>query len=258
MTHTLTNEDRDTLLRDGFLLKRGLAGRERAEAARRLINAHVGKNGIDPAKLATYSTQTYCPEIRDDPLITGLVNNDDVGGVIDELIGLETLKPVGGGQIALRFPRPPSADDGAIKAKFDGSPGYHIDGVPYPNNGVPEGEVHNFTCLVGVLLNDQPTPWRGNFTAWPGSHDRVAAHLREHGVDDLAGKKTPHVADGPGTQVTGEAGDVVFANHLTLHGIAPNLSPEVRYNCFFRLWSNARGRYAPEPLTDPWREWKVG
>lgn len=33
---------------------------------------------------------------------------------------------------------------------------WHIDGLPTPESGVPEGQVHNFTILVGVLLNDLP------------------------------------------------------------------------------------------------------
>ncbi len=264
-TASLTDADIAFLLDNGYLVKRGLAGRERAERARRLINATLGTNGIDPDRLPNYRTQTYVPEIRDHEAIVSLVENPEVRAVRDGLFDPDTLNPVGGGQIALRFPKLPDGDDEAIRAgwgKGKRGGGYHIDGLPMrpgaPSNGVPPGEVHNFACLVGVLLNDQPTDFRGNFTVWPGSHREMAAHFREHGANDLAETGTPKVVTSQPLQITGEPGDVVFAAHLLAHGIAPNLSGDVRYNCFFRFWPKHRGRFSNEALLDPWAEWKIG
>ena len=260
---TLTAVTDDQLARlktDGYLVLPGLAGVDRADRARRRINAHLGKHGLPPDKLTQFATQTYVPEIRDHPDFRALIDNDDVKAVLDDLIGWDTIKPDFYHQIALRFPQPPDADDERIKADF-GMKGYHIDGLPsppgYPHNGVPAGEVHNFTVLVGVILNDQPTGFRGNFRAHPGSHEEMAAHYRQHGLDNIAENGIPQVATAPPHQITGHPGDVILANHLTAHGIAPNLSPDVRYNLFTRLWPKNRGFFGPEAMTDPWHEWKV-
>lgn len=252
----ITSEQIDTLRRDGFVVLPQLAGRERAETARRTVNHYLGEHGIPPDRLPQFRTQSYCPELRGDPAIVDLIRCEPVSRMIDDLIGLDTLNPVEGGQIALRFPQPPGPGDDEARNQPQ-TKGYHIDGVPSPNNGVPPGEVHNFVALVGVLLNDQPEPFRGNFRAHPGSHEEMAAYFREHGTDDLAEKGTPRIVTEPARQVTGQAGDVVITNHLTAHGIAPNLSPEVRYNVFFRLWSSGRGKFSDAALKNPWQEWKI-
>jgi len=53
----------------------------------------------------------------------------------------------------------------------------HIDGLHTPTNGVPEGELHNFTVLLGVALTDAPTPNMGNFGYIPCSHAALARAL---------------------------------------------------------------------------------
>ena len=258
----LTDDDVTFLLDNGYLLKRGLAGRERAERARRLVNAKLGSDGMPPDALPQWRTQTYFPELREHDAIRGLVDNDAVRRVTDALFGPDTLKPIVGGQIALRFPKPPADDDEQVRVAFAEQHTYHIDGLPMkpgqPSNGVPQGEVHNFACLIGVVLNDQPSEFRGNFTVWPGSHKEMAAHFQSGGFDRLAETGTPKIVSAKPLQITGEPGDVVFAHHLLAHGIAPNLSGDVRYNCFFRAWPNDRGHFQPAALTDPWHEWKIG
>ena len=259
---SLTPADEAAILKDGYLHKPGLVPRDVAERARRAINADLGRNGIDPSRVVEFRTQSFCPDLRDQPPVTDLINHPAVEEVIDALIAVER-KPAWGGQIALRFPQPiDEARDAKTRGDWGGRWSYHIDGTPprpnAPDNGVPPGEVHNFALLVGVLLNDQPSPWRGNFTVWPGSHLEMADHFRRNGVERLAETGTPPVATAGGRQVTGGVGDVVFAHHLTAHGIAPNLSADVRYNCFFRVWPAGRGKYNPAALTDPWAEWKIG
>ena len=259
----MNGQDTESVKSDGFLILRGAVEPERVERARRAINAHLGEHGMRPEDLPGFRTRTYCPDLRDTPPIGDLIRSPAVTEAIDSLIGLETIDLPAGGQIALRFPQPPDeAKDAERRAAWERGQGYHIDGAPSPPdrtpNGVPPGEVHNFAMLVGVLLNDQPTPYRGNFSVWPGSHLEAAAWFREHGTDDVTGGGNyPRVATAAPLQVTGKAGDAVLAHHLLAHGIAPNLSGDVRYNCFFRLWPTARGRYNPAALTNPWAEWKV-
>ncbi|MEL7237399.1 MAG: phytanoyl-CoA dioxygenase family protein, partial [Planctomycetota bacterium] len=229
-----------------------LVPRDIALNARRAINHHLGSAGLDPEKLSVFAQQSYCPEIRQTPPIGDLYNNAPVQAVIEKLFGTNYLKPITGAQIALRFPMEPGKPP---REKL----GYHIDGIPNGQNGVPLGEVHNFAALMGVILNDQPTPDRGNFTVWPGSHLKMAAHFREHGYANLAETGTPRIVDeADAVQITGEPGDVVIAHHLLAHGIASNASPDIRYNCFIRLWPAHRDHYSADALVDPWHEWQIG
>ena len=251
MSAPLSDADVQHLLDHGYIVLRGLVPQDVALRARQAINHHLGTAGLDPEKLSIFDQQTYCPEIRYMPVIADLINNERVAAVLHQLFGEDFLKPINGAQIALRFPMEPDAPARE-------NVGYHIDGLPGGQNGVPRGEVHNFAALVGVVLSEQPTRDRGNFTFWPGSHLKMAEHFRTHGFENLADTGTPRIIDGPGNQLTGSPGDVVIAHHLLAHGIASNASPDIRYNCFARLWPKHRGHFSAEAITDPWAEWQIG
>src|SRR5678815_1227883 len=59
------------------------------------------------------------------------------------------------------------------------------EGMDSPHNGVPFGEIRNFTMLVGVFLSDVTGPYSGNFTVWPGTHTIFEEYFREHGPMSL-------------------------------------------------------------------------
>jgi len=120
--------------------------------------------------------------------------------------------------------------------------------------------VLNFTLIASVLLSDVPEPYSGNFTVWPGAHRPMAAYLREHGFDSLM-NGLPRIPMPEAHQITGQAGDVVFAHYMLPHTAAINLSPHVRYAIFFRMTPNDRppdpevGAQRAEAILDPWLEW---
>src|SRR5205085_11018524 len=135
------------------------------------------------------------------------------------------IKPVGSGQIALRFPGladPPPP------------PKPHLDGMHSPNNGVPEGTIQNFTMLVGVLLSDLTGPYAGNFTVWPGTHHQYEQYFRDQTPQSLLNGMPPIDMPEP-CQISGRAGDVALVHYELAHSAAPNVSPYVRYAVFFRL-----------------------
>jgi len=66
----------------------------------------------------------------------------------------------------------------------------------------------------------------------------------------------------------GKPGDVVIANYMTAHLVAPNQSPNIRYACYFRIHSSNFGsdkppgerwwegrRHRPEAMLAPWCDW---
>ena len=130
---------KQSLYRDGFVLLPGAVPPALVDAALRAINASLGDEGIDPAELARFRAQSYCPEVQGAAAITDLVRASDVWSLAESAIGPGQMQPIESGQIALRFPgrEPPRP------------PHPHLDGMYTATNGVPKGTIRNFTALVG-------------------------------------------------------------------------------------------------------------
>jgi hypothetical protein len=241
----LTTAQKQELCDKGYVKLPGVVPAEMVNRARRAINASLGQNGMDPALLTKFRAQSYCPELQNDPVITDLFSETPIKALAESAIGAGKIKPIGSGQIALRFPSmdPPR------------EPGPHIDGMYSPTNGVPEGTIQNFTALVGVFLSDLPEPYAGNFTVWPGTHTIYERYFREHGPQSLL-EGMPKVELPQPEQFLGKAGDAALVHYQLAHGIAGNGSPNVRYAIFFRLKHVDHDQIHWECMTDIWREWE--
>jgi Phytanoyl-CoA dioxygenase (PhyH) len=241
----LTVEQKQTLYRDGFALLPGAVPRALVDDALRAINASLGDDGIDPARLPTFRAQSYCPELQDAAVITDLVNASAVWSLAESAIGSGRISPLGHGQIALRFPsrNPPRV------------PHPHLDGMYTPDNGVPEGEINNFTALVGVVLSAVPHADMGNLVVWPGSHLQYEEYFRARGPQALL-EGMPAVALREPRQLTAEPGDAILCHYQLGHGIAANTSPHIRYAIYFRLKHVDHDSIHWECMTDIWREWE--
>ena len=123
-----------------------------------------------------------------------------------------------------------------------------------PLNGVPEGQILNFTALVGVYLSDVPADNWGNFTVWPGSHRAYADYFAAEGADALLRGMPPVNLSDP-VQLKPHAGDAVLSHYQIGHGIAPNTGPNIRYAIYFRLKRRGHDAIRTEVMTDLWREW---
>lgn len=240
----LTHEQKKTLYEEGAVHLPGVVPTEVVERALRAINASLGGEGIDPARLTTFRSQSYCPEITKSPAIAGLLHDSPLWSLAESAIGPGAIKPVNAGQIALRFP--------TNEAPRDPQP--HIDGMYTPTNGVPKGTIGNFTALIGVFLSDIPHDYMGNFTIWPGTHRLYEDYFRAHGPQALL-EGMPQVDLPQSRQVTGRAGDAMLCHYQLGHGIAGNGSPYIRYAVFFRLSYVDHDALHWECMTDIWREW---
>lgn len=245
----LTEEQKRGFFRDGFLHVTDVVPSRLVARARRAINNSLGA-GIDPNQLVRFNNQSFCPELRDDSRLLRLATTPDVWSYVRALLGDHRVVRPKGCQIALRFPLP------------EGTPrqitGGHIDGYHTPRNGVPDdGVVRSFTMLLGIMLSDVPTPFSGNFTAWPGTHRRMARYFRDHGVNTLHGGDVLSLGlrlPKP-VAVTGKAGDIVLAHYQVAHTVSPNLSGDIRYMCFFRLSVRGLANHRVESMLDIWRDW---
>jgi len=241
----LTHEQKEQFRNEGYLKLPGIVPQTLVLTARRAINAYLGANGMDPNELGRYRAQSYCPGLGKEAAITDLYNASPLRTVAEGLIGDGMVKPVGSGQIALRFP---SLDETPRK------PGPHLDGMYTPTNGVKEGTIGNFTALIGVFLTDLPEPNAGNFTVWPGTHQQYEAYFREHTPQSLFQGLPPIPMPEP-VQFTGSAGDAALVHYQLAHGIAANLSPNIRYAIFFRLFHVTHEENHWNCMTDIWLEW---
>jgi len=240
----LTQAQKRALFQEGYVVLPGVVPRAAVDAALHTINRSLGDQGMAPEKLTQFRSQSYCPEAQGSPAISGLFNDTPLRSVSESLIGAGKVRPVRGGQIALRFPN----------SEAPRAPGAHIDGMYSPTNGVPQGTIANFTALAGVFLSDVPGADAGNFTVWPGSHRLHEAYFREQGPQSLL-QGMPKVAMPEPRQITARAGDAVLCHYLLGHGVAGNASPHVRYAIFFRLTHADHDAVKWESMTDMWLEW---
>lgn len=244
LTGTLSTEQKREIVDTGFTLLRNIVPADKVAAALRVINAALGANGADPARLDIFRAQSWVPEATGDPAIIKLLTETPLWSLAESAIGTGTIEPVESGQIAMRFPSTQPA----------GTPHAHIDGMYTPTNGVPEGQIRNFTALVGVYLSDVPTPDAGNFVVWPGTHRIYADYFARAGADALLNGMPP-VEIGDPVQTLPNAGDAVLSHYQIGHGIASNVSPNIRYAIYFRLKRIGHDEIRQEVMTDLWREW---
>lgn len=229
----------------GYVVVPGVVPRVMVDGALKAINHSVGQ-GMPAEQMATMRAQSYCTELQGAPVITDLWNRTPALPLAESLVGEGKLRPIRGAQIALRFPGdydPPPA------------PKPHLDGMHSPTNGVPEGAIHNFTLLAGILLSPLHTPYCGNFTVWPGTHLQHERYFRQHGPQSLL-DGLPRITMPEPVQVTGEPSTLVLAHYLLAHAAAPNVSPHVRYALFFRLTHVEHDARKWESMTDAWLEYE--
>jgi len=240
----LTNDQKQALYTDGFVALPGIVPQERVDAAPRAINASLGERGMAPDDLPTLRARSYAPEVQGTAAITELLTATPLWEVAESAIGAGKIRPATSGQIALRFP----SMDPARAAHP------HIDGMYSPTNGVPKGEIRNFTALVGVFLSDVLSDNAGNLSVWPGTHALHAEYFRREGSQALL-NGMPQVTLPAPLQVKARAGDAILAHYTLAHGITGNESPHIRYAIFFRLTHVDHDTMKWESMTDIWREW---
>ena len=79
----------------GYLRVPGAVPAVMVDAAVKAINHSFG-NGIDPAKMITFQSRTFCPELREAPEITDLYNQTPVKALAESMMGNGKVNPVHG------------------------------------------------------------------------------------------------------------------------------------------------------------------
>ena len=233
---------------DGYLVLPGAVAPAVLAAARHAINRDLGTRGMPTDELPTFRSLSYCPAIRETPVLTDVFDRSVVPAALESLLGTGNLRPVNQAQVALRFPEAPP-ETAAWRERG------HLDGVGSGLNGTPKGEfTRNFTCLAVVLLSDLLGPWNGNFTVWPGSHVTGETFFKAATPEVLKAGSPSYALPHPPVQITGKAGDVCLTHHQLWHGAAPNYGPDVRYASIFRPAHVDVSMNGTAAMTDIWRE----
>jgi hypothetical protein len=271
----VTPELTNNLRANGFVKIENAVSKALVNEALKEINKRLGttKGGTDQFKAKSFPK---------DPAITNLFNQSIIPYVLQCLLGGTSRKKYhqGAGQLALRFPgdmTPNASAKASDKVLKNVASHWHIDGCP--NDFIPGvtdhyGTVHNFDCLVGVLLSDVNEKLSGELCCFPGSHMELANYFTkgdnlnnvyQFGNQALpTGKKTWKIFKKKPVHCTGKAGDVFLANYMTAHFVAPNTSPHIRYAVYFRVSKHgisrkgADGKHNPASMLAPWCYWNEG
>jgi hypothetical protein len=236
---------REHLRTEGYAQLPGLTPEPLVSAALTAIEADLRDN-YDPSRQVEYDNQSYCPDLRGTPAITGLLQKSPALAVLDDLLGLGRIH-WNGGQIAIRkahnhpAPIPPEP---------------HLDGFSSGLNALEPGRIYSHTLLAGVFLTPVRSPFAGNFTVWPQSHHVYQRYFQERGRRALT-EPMPRPPLGEPVQIMCEPGDVVLAHYLLGHTAAVNVSDADRVAVFFRVVLRSVESDRWNYLINPWKGWKI-
>ena len=236
---------RNDLLVSGFCMFSGLAPSGLVSAAHQAIVEDLARN-YDPTRQLEYDHRSYCPSLRQSPVILELLNNEAVEERIDAAVEFRRLV-AGPAQIAIRR---------AHNAPAPTPPEPHIDGVATIHNGLTTEALQTFTLMVGVFLTAASTEFAGNFTVWPGSHLAMERYFRSRGPRALH-EGQPHIALGAPRQILMASGDVILCHYSLAHAAAVNVSPNDRIAVYFRLTLDNQAEQRWRRLTNIWDGWRI-
>jgi hypothetical protein len=219
--------------RQGFVVIPGGVPKRAIQNALRAIHQSWAEKGIPQAQLPSFKALTWCPELCSTPPITDLYSKSVAPLILARWLQ-GPLPQVHWGQIALRFP----AYGTSTVTPLLHLPSWHIDGIANADNGLEQGKLHSFSCLVGVLLKDVAVEHAGNLVVLEGGHTYMSQKIKKEGIDNLKAGKFPGIPkDGSLTPkpILGKAGDLVISHYLTPHAIDNNLTENIRYAVYFRV-----------------------
>lgn len=241
----LTRAQKQSIVDDGYVHVSGVIPQAMVNHALLSINHSIGE-GMDKEDIVSMRSRSYCTELQRESVITDLLTRTPAWSLAESAIGEGKIKPTSAGQIALRFPSlvdPPS------------EPTPHLDGMHSRHNGVPKGEIRNFTMLVGIALSDVQQPYAGNFTVWPRTHSLYQDYFQQNGPKSLL-NGMPDVELPKPNQLLAKAGDVMLVHYQVAHTAAINISPHVRYAIYFRLKHVDHDARKCETMTNIWLDWE--
>jgi hypothetical protein len=323
---SMTAAMRAALLRDGYVVCGGVVPPLLVAAAMRQVNSMIGAVLIAAAAAAAEqatapvggvtavaaaagagaggaTASTPAPALptlaasgdithSSHPALLALYASTAAAGLVASAMGgAGNVAPVGGCQVAPRYPRPlppeyavEAAQLGMALWSSGGTAGDPVapesgaaggGGSPHwaslstlsesrdqgrddrwHIDGMDKQRAAPFTLLVGVALSDTEEGDMGQLTVYPGSHTVLSDFMARNGEAALVGAGAPRPPLGVRpVQLRMRAGDIVIAHALTAHRVGFNFSPAIRYACFFRCTHARHEELRPRVVAgDTWAE----
>eukprot|EP01006_Ploeotia_vitrea_P015871 TRINITY_DN46233_c0_g2_i1.p1 TRINITY_DN46233_c0_g2~~TRINITY_DN46233_c0_g2_i1.p1 ORF type:complete len:324 (+),score=37.38 TRINITY_DN46233_c0_g2_i1:45-974(+) len=199
-------------------------------------------------------------QLRSHPTLLNLVNETRVKSVLGDLLG--GVYKASACQVACRFPGERCEPNSRVIPE-EWYADWHIDGFTGKDH-THLTKHYDFSCLVGIWFSDNLTEYHGNFSCFPGAHQKMEDYFKKYeGPRELLKHGFPHpqqeLSLSPPRQVLVPRGGVVFSHYMTPHVIAPNVSDNIRYTVFYRMVSGQRPSASKNNCSSTlqaiWREW---
>jgi hypothetical protein len=201
-------------INDGFIVLRNLIPKSLVNRALKTINVKLGNAASScSSDLEDFRADTQCYHSD----IVDLLYKSSIYDILNDLFGDGKVGKPSSAQVALRFPTFSTTCDS-----------WHIDGT---------NELLPFNLLVGISLSDQK-PGGGCLFGFRGSHFKVKKSFPN--LKDL-NLKNPF-------EIVLNSGDVVLMHQMTAHYAGCNLSNEIRYQVYFRIWHTDLQEHRKEGL----------
>mgnify|MGYP000734205494 CR=1 FL=1 len=253
----LTDTQRASFRRNGFLVLRDALDSDQVAAARAAIEADDSMSAgnqneprAEPFRSINETLSEYAVDLAGDSL---LPPGDPAFGTVDD----EEMR------IGLHYPDDdlPAIDDPDGQQRASEDLGVHID---HQTNA--DGALFAVGAAIYV---DSVQPRDAGFTVWPGSHWLTAAHcelvetetrgatlsvarIREDSpfedLDDLFANFEPF-------EITGDAGTVTLWHGGLIHSAGMHLRPASLRMAGFSRFHHAPGTWDPDAFEDPFAHW---
>jgi len=218
----VTEADIEHYNREGYVICRGLLTPEQVERAKAKIQQGLDEGAVKfKGILGNPGVQRWPKSYRRSPEVLSLMTDSPAMSNCEALSGNVCSVPKEG-QIALR------------RKTEDGSKDFGV-GLDWHIDGYDKVTAARFGVLVVVALSDWDEDYKGNFTAYPGSHVEVAKKMKEMSWMEFQKffvKATPLGIEP--RQLHARTGDVIFAHPLLAHDVAVNKTDDVRWAVIFR------------------------
>lgn len=238
----LSTEQKETFIRDGFLIIPGAVPEDKVKAAVNLIDkAYEGKqyniNGITKPG-SKHPVPGFHKPIKQAPEILDLVYGSGVYSAAEELLGKGNLVIRNNqAQIACTTQSEEFIEKGMDICQPHPKRRWHIDN----GYGKYAAVGSDFSLLIGVCLSDgqHVDENRGQFTVWPSSHLITHRALSEvilttPANDVVRTFQEQRVDVGEPRRTLMRPGDAFIAHQRLAHAAGINLSNIVRKNIYFR------------------------
>lgn len=201
--------------KNGYLIKPDLLTQKQIDDAQDVLWDHIEADRDKPETWIDAGPKGNLP-CSDHPAVVATLHDTPIYDMAEELVGKDRLRPPGKPLCKMVYP---------TGHKNWHPPHGHLDGY------ITDGVAGTFTLGVTVNISDI-LPKGGGFTAWGGSHLKVADYFKTHSLLngwDINRGKVSELTDLPNRyEHAAPAGSVCFWHHYMIHTASMNCQDTIR------------------------------